>query len=132
MNFDVWPMPIGSSGKPVTAGGIGLISVAASDDEAKLQAAMDLARYLTSAEVGTDVQGFYLAPGARKSVKVADPISKFEPFVAYCYITPIIAEWPQIRTIIHPQIQNAIFGKVAPEEALKQPADEVNSILGGQ
>jgi multiple sugar transport system substrate-binding protein len=132
MNFDVWPMPIGSTGKPVTAGGIGLISVAASDDEVKLQAAMDLARYLTSAEVGTDVQGFYLAPGARKSVKVADPISKFEPFVANCYITPIIADWPQIRTIIHPQIQNAIFGKIAPEEALKQPADEVNGILGGQ
>jgi multiple sugar transport system substrate-binding protein len=132
MNFDVWPMPIMSSGKPVTAGGIGLISVAATDDEAKLQAAMDLGRYLTSAEVGTDVAGFYLAPGARKSVKVADPISKFEPLVASCYITPIIAEWPQIRTIIHPQIQNAIFGKAAPEEALKQPADEVNGILGAQ
>ncbi len=129
MNFDVWPMPIMGGGKPVTAGGIGLISVAASDDQAKLRAAMDLARYLTSAEVGNDVQGYYLAPGARKSVKVSDPISKFEPFVQYCYITPIIAEWPQIRTIIHPQIQNAIFGKIKPDEALKQPADEVNQIL---
>lgn len=129
MNFDVWPMPIMDSGKPVTAGGIGLISVAASDDQAKLQAAMDLGRYLTSAEVGTDVQGYYLAPGARKSVKVSDPISKFEPFVANCYITPIIAQWPQIRTIIHPQIQNAIFGKIKADEALKQPADEVNQIL---
>jgi multiple sugar transport system substrate-binding protein len=132
LNFDVWPMPIGSSGKMVTAGGIGLISVAATDDQAKLQAAMDLARYLTSAEVGTDVEGFYLAPGARKSVKVADPISKFEPFVESTYITPIIADWPQIRTLIHPQIQNAIFGEISPEEALVQPASEVNSILGGQ
>ncbi len=129
MNFDVWPMPIMDSGKPVTAGGIGLISVATSDDKAKLQAAMDLGRYLTSAEVGNDVQGFYLAPGARKSVKVIDPISKFEPFVQSCYITPIIVEWPQIRTIIHPQIQNAIFGKIKPDEALKQPADEINQIL---
>ncbi len=132
MNFDVWPMPLMGSGKPVTAGGIGLISVAATDDQAKLQAAMDLARYLTSAEVGTDVEGYYLAPGARKSVKVSDPISKFEPFVASCYITPIIAAWPQIRTIIHPQIQNVIFGKITAEEALKQPAEEVNGILGGQ
>ena len=40
-------------------------------------------------------------------------------------------QW-QIRTIIHPQIQNAIFGKIAPEEALKQPADEINGILGAQ
>ncbi|MFL5801248.1 MAG: sugar ABC transporter substrate-binding protein, partial [Roseiflexaceae bacterium] len=117
------------SGKPQTAGGIGLISVAAGDDQVKLQAAMDLGRYLTSAEVGSDVEGFYLAPGARKSVKVNDPISKFEPFVASCYITPIITQWPQIRTIIHPQIQNAIFGKISPEEALKQPADEINQIL---
>lgn len=129
LNFDVWPMPIMSSGKPQTAGGIGLISVAASDDPVKLQAAMDLGRYLTSAEVGTDVEGFYLAPGARKSVKVSDPISKFEPFVESCYITPIITEWPQIRTIIHPQIQNAIFGQITPEEALAQPAEEVNQIL---
>jgi multiple sugar transport system substrate-binding protein len=129
LNFDVWPMPIGSTGKPVTAGGIGLISVAATDDTAKLTAAMDLGRYLTSAEVAADVPPFYLAPGARKSVKVSDPISKFEPFVEYCYITPIIADWPQIRTIIHPEIQNAIFGKISPEEALKKPAEEVNQIL---
>lgn len=129
MNFDIKPMPIGSSGKPVTAGGIGLIAVAATQDRAKLQAAMDLARYLTSAQVGHDVDGFYLAPGARKSVKVSDPISKFEPFVAYTYITPIIADWPQIRTIIHPQIQNAIFGKISPADALNQPAAEIDGIL---
>jgi multiple sugar transport system substrate-binding protein len=49
--------------------------------------------------------------------------------IRHCTITPIIAEWPQIRTFIHPQIQNAFFGMLAPEEALKQPADEVNQIL---
>ncbi len=129
VNFDVIPMPIGKSGKPVTAGGIGLISVAASDDQTKLQAAMDFARYLTSAQVGQDVQGYYLAPGARKSVQVSDPIDKFVPFVENTYITPIIAEWPQIRTIIHPQIQNAVLGQIKPEEALKAPAAEINGIL---
>jgi multiple sugar transport system substrate-binding protein len=131
VNFEVLPMPIGASGKEVTAGGIGLISVAASDDQAKLQAAMDFARYLTSGQVGQDVQGYYLAPGARKSVKVNPPIDKFEPFVESTYITPIIAEWPQIRTIIHPQIQNAILGQISPEEALKAPEAEVNQILSG-
>jgi multiple sugar transport system substrate-binding protein len=129
LNFDVVPMPIGKSGKPVTAGGIGLISVAANDDQTKLQAAMDFARYLTSAQVGKDVEGYYLAPGARKSVQVADPIDKFVPFVEYTYITPIIAEWPQIRTIIHPQIQNAILGQVKPDEALNGPAAEIDGIL---
>jgi multiple sugar transport system substrate-binding protein len=114
----------------VTAGGIGLVSVAASDDQTKLDAAMCLGRYLTSAQVQDDVPGFYLAPGARRSVEVADPINKFTPFVEYTYITPIIEEWPQIRTILHPQIQNAIFGQITPEEAFNQPAEEVNGLLG--
>lgn len=128
-NFEVVSMPTGSTGERVTAGGIGLISVAANEDQTKLQAAMDFARYLTSAQVGEDVEGYYLAPGARKSVQVNPPIDKFVPFVEYTYITPIIAEWPQIRTIIHPQIQNAILGQAKPDEALNGPAAEVDSIL---
>ena len=129
LNFDVRPMPTGASGKPGTAGGIGLISVTAIKDKAKLTAAMDLGRYLTSAQVGKDVDGFYLAPGTRKSVTVMDPIDKFTPLVASCYITPIIAEWPQIRTIIHPNIQNAVFGKVTADAAMNAPANEINGIL---
>ena len=129
LNFDVVAMPTGKTGKPGTAGGIGLISVAANKDKTKLTAAMDLGRYLTSAQVGKDVDGFYLAPGARKSVKVVDPISKFDPFVPNCYITPIIADWPQIRTIIHPNIQNAVFGKITADQAMNNPAKEINDIL---
>jgi len=138
LNFDVRGMPIGKGGKPVTAGGIGLISVAAIKDKAKLQAAMDLGRYLTSGQVAQDVppssetgkaSGFYLAPGARKSVKVVDPINKFDALVPVCYITPIIADWPAIRTIIHPNIQNAVFGKLTPEQALNGPAKEIDDIL---
>ncbi|CAA9586957.1 MAG: ABC transporter, substrate-binding protein (cluster 1, maltose/g3p/polyamine/iron) [uncultured Thermomicrobiales bacterium] len=132
VNFDVVPMPIGASGKPITAGGIGLISVTAIKDRAKLTAAMDLGRYLTSAQVNVDVPGFYLAPGARKSVKVADPIDKFTPLVENCYITPIIAEWPQIRTILHPYIQNAVFGRTTPEAAFSEPAREINAILAAR
>jgi multiple sugar transport system substrate-binding protein len=132
LNFDVIPMPTGATGEPITAGGIGLIAVAATDDEQKLQAAMDLARYLTSAQVEADVPGFYLAPGARRTVTAKAPIDKFAPFVENTYITPIIAEWPQIRTIIHPQIQNAILGQITPEEALNGPAEEVNGILSAQ
>lgn len=132
LNFDVRAMPIGKSGRHVTAGGIGLISVAALKDRTKLTAAMDLGRYLTSAQVNVDVPGFYLAPGARKSVKVADPIDKFTPLVESCYITPIIAEWPQIRTIIHPYIQNAVFGKTSVEEAMNGPQKEIDAILAAR
>jgi multiple sugar transport system substrate-binding protein len=132
INFDVRAMPIGKSGRHVTAGGIGFISVAPISDKTKLTAAMDLGRYLTSAQVNLDVPGFYLAPGARKSVKVADPIDKFTPLVESCYITPIIAEWPQIRTILHPYIQNAVFGKTSVEEALNAPQKEIDAILAAR
>jgi multiple sugar transport system substrate-binding protein len=129
MNFDVLPPPIGSTGKPATTGGVGLISVAQQSDQTHVKAAMALARYLTSKEVGDDVHGYYLAPGTRKSVKTLPPINKFEPMIPYTFVTPIIEQWPQIRTIIHPNIQNAVFGKLSPEEALKKPADEINGLL---
>jgi multiple sugar transport system substrate-binding protein len=131
LNFDVIPMPIGKTGKPVTTGGVGLISVAKQTDAERVKAGMALARFLTSNEVTQDVPRYYLAPGARKSVKVVDPINKFEPMIDYTFVTPIIKEWPQIRTIIHPNLQNAVFGKMTAEEAMKAPAEEVNRILSG-
>ncbi len=129
MNFDVLPMPIGSTGKHVTTGGVGLISVAQQSDKTRVQAAMELGRYLTGKQVADDVKGYYLAPAARKSVKVLDPINKFEPMIDYTFVTPIIEKWPEIRTIIHPNIQNAVFGKISPEEAMKGPATEINNLL---
>ena len=131
LNFDVKPMPIGGTGQHFTTGGIGLIAVASIQDTNRLKAAMDLGNYLTSAQVGEDVHGYYLAPGARKSVQVTNPIAKFSPFVAYTWIAPIIAQWPQIRTLIHPQLQKAILGQISASDALNGPASEVNSILSG-
>ena len=132
MNFDVLPMPIGKTGKHVTTGGVGLISVAHQSDAERVKAGMALARFLTSNDVTQDVPRYYLAPGARKSVKTVDPINKFEPMIDYTFVTPIIKEWPQIRTIIHPNLQNAVFGKMTAEEAMKAPAAEINGILSGQ
>lgn len=129
MNFTIKAMPIGGRGVPFTMGGIGLIAVAKMDDSARLKAAMDLGNYLTSAKVADDVPGYYLAPGARRSVKVNDPISLFSPFVASTTFTPLIAQWPQIRTLLQPQIQNAVFGKVSVADALNQPASQINSLL---
>ncbi|GCE49646.1 multiple sugar transport system substrate-binding protein [Thermosporothrix hazakensis] len=131
MNFVVKPMPIGASGKHITAGGIGLISVANLRDENKLKLAMEMARYLTGSQVAKDVDGYYLAPGARKSVVVQDPINMFTPFVEYTYITPMIKQWPQIRKILHDSIQKAVLGKISVKEALDGPASEINSILSG-
>jgi multiple sugar transport system substrate-binding protein len=129
VNLDIWPMPIGKSGKPVSAGGIGLIAVTPHNDPAKLKVSMELARYLTSPQVEKDVPGYYLAPAARKSVTVVSPYNKFSPFASYAWITPSLPVWPQIRSLIHPNIQNAVFGRMSPEQALSQPANEINSLL---
>jgi multiple sugar transport system substrate-binding protein len=129
INLDIWPMPTGKSGKPVSAGGVGLIAVTPNKDTAKQKAAMDLARYLTSPQVEKDVPGYYLAPAARKSVTVVAPYNKFAPIAPNAWITPSLPAWTQIRTLIHPNLQNAVFGKMTAEQALSQPADEVNKLL---
>jgi multiple sugar transport system substrate-binding protein len=129
VNFEIYPMPIGKSGKPISAGGVGLIAVTPAKDADKQRAAMDLARYLTSPQAEADVPGYYLAPGARKSVKVVEPYSKFAPIAPNAWITPSLPTWPQIRTLIHPNLQNAVFGKITPEEALSKPANEINALL---
>lgn len=131
MNFEVRAMPIGKRNKPFTVGGVGLIVVGKHNDKGQEKLAMDFANYLTGKQVATDVNGYYLAPGARKSITVLDPISKFSPFVASTYFMPIIAQWSQIRTLIHSQLQNAVLGKSSAQEALNAPANEINSILSG-
>ncbi|MEI7554421.1 sugar ABC transporter substrate-binding protein [Candidatus Chlorohelix sp.] len=132
LNFQIIHMPIGKSGKAVSAGGIGLIAVAANKDKARLSASMDLVKYLTSAGVEKDVPGYYLAPAARKAVTVQEPFSFFAPIAPTAWITPSLPAWTQIRTLIHPNLQNAIFGKMTAEDALGQPTVEVNKLLAAQ
>ena len=100
---------------------------------------MDLARYLTSAAVQEDVPpsdtapvGFYLAPGARASVQVAPPLDQFLPFVEYMYVTPIIRPWSEFTRLVHPSLQNVIFGEQTAEEAMTEIAPEVNELLADQ
>ena len=135
VNFEIRPIP-SYNGNRLTVGAIGLIAVAQTDDTAKLQAGMDLARYLTSSQVQQDVApsketptGFYLAPGARKSVKVVDPLNKFEPFVQDMWVTPIIKNWSPLTRLIHPALQNVIFGKAKATEAMQGISAEANQLL---
>jgi multiple sugar transport system substrate-binding protein len=130
--LDFRQMPIGKSGKHVSAGGVGLIAVAANKDKVRLTASMDLVKYLTSAQVEKDVPGYFLAPGARKSVTVVAPYSKFAPSAPNAWITPSLPAWVDIRTLIHPRLQEAILGKKSAEEALNQPADEINKLLAAK
>lgn len=136
VNFDIYPLPT-VNGNKLTVGAVGLIAVAKQSDSVKRQAAMDLARYYTSSEVQEDVPpgsnvptGFYLAPGARKSVKVVDPLDKFLPVLPDMWITPLVVDWAKFTRLIHPEYQNIIFGKETPEEAMKKIDAEAQKYLG--
>lgn len=130
MNFGIKPMPIGGAGKHITAGGIGLVAVAATQDQNRLNASMQLAHYLSSSQVGS-VPRYYTAPPARKSVKLSAPASYFSPMVAYTWLAPMIPQWSPIRLLIQPALQKAILGQQSPKDALDGIADQVNSLLSG-
>ncbi len=136
VNFEIYPVPTFGDNEPVTIGAMGLIAVVQQDDAARVAAGMDLARYLTSAAVQEDVPpsdihpvGFYLAPGARASVVVAPPLDNFLPFLPYMYVTPILKNWSPLTRIVHPALQNVIFGQITAEQAMNEIAPEINDLL---
>lgn len=136
VNFEIYPLPT-VNGNKLTVGAVGLIAVAKQADEQKRLAAMDAARYFTSAEVQEDVPpgsnvstGFYLAPGARKSVKVVDPLDKFLTVLPDMWITPLVVDWAKFTRLIHPEYQNILFGKEKPADAMNKIATEAAGYLG--
>ncbi len=138
VNFDIYPHPT-FNGNKITVGAIGLIAVAKNSDTAKRQAAMDLARYLTSSEVQEDVPpgsnvptGFYLAPAGRKSVKVPAPLDQFIPMLPDMWVTPLIPNWSALTRLFHPEYQNIIFGKTKPADAMSKIAPEADKLIAGQ
>ncbi len=138
VNFDIYPHPT-VNGNRLTVGAVGLIGVAKTSDPVKRQAAMDLGRYLTSSEVQDDVPpgsnvptGFYLAPGARKSVKVNPPLDKFVPMLPDMWITPLIVNWAPFTRLFHPEYQNIIFGKIKPADSMAKIAPEADKLISGK
>jgi multiple sugar transport system substrate-binding protein len=138
VNFEIYPHPT-MNGNKLTVGAVGLVGIAKMRDAVKRQAAMDLARYVTSSAVQEDVPpgsnvatGFYLAPGARKSVKIVAPLDKFLPMLPDMWVTPLIVNWAPLTRLIHPEYQNIIFGKVKAEDAMKKIAPEADKLISGK
>jgi len=63
----VIPPPIGATGKLVTNGAFGLYTVVKVDDQDKLKAAHEFAKYLTGSQVAKDIPNWQQAPGLRRS-----------------------------------------------------------------
>ncbi|MCI0475379.1 MAG: extracellular solute-binding protein, partial [Anaerolineales bacterium] len=63
----VIPPPTGATGKLVTNGAFGLYTVVKVDDQDKLKAAHEFAKYLTGSQVAKDIPNWQQAPGLRRS-----------------------------------------------------------------
>jgi len=136
VNFEIYPHPT-VNGNKLTVGAVGLVGIAKMKDNVKRQAAMDLGRYVTSSEVQIDVPpgsnvptGFYLAPGARKSVKIVAPLDKFLPMLPDMWVTPLITQWAPFTRLFHPEYQNIIFGKTKAEDSMKKIQAEADKLIG--
>lgn len=133
MDYTILPPPIGDAGEPVTVGGMGTYAVPVKDDEARMAAAHQLGRYLTSADVAADVPGWYLAPGTRQSIKVSDTTPEmlaFEEMLPFVTFMPLIENWAEVDSAIHPEIQLAVSGQKSAQEALDAVGTVVTPLLG--
>lgn len=134
VDFTILPPPIGAYGQSITVGGMGTYAVPAKDgDDARLAAAHDLGRYLTSNAVLEDVPGWYLAPGTRQSIKVSDTTPEmrvFEDMLPSVQFMPLIENWAQVDALIHPEVQLAVSGQKTPQQALDDAGTQITPLLG--
>lgn len=133
IEYTILPPPIGAAGETVTVGGMGTYAVPMKDDPARMAAAHELARYLTSAAVAEDVPGWFLAPGTRESITVSETTPEMAPFedmLPAVRFMPLVEEWAQIDAAIHPEIQLAVSGQKSAQEALDAAGEQITPLLG--
>lgn len=128
----VVPPPIGDMGTLVTNGAMGLFAVVDVDDQDQLQAAHDLASYLTGSQVAQDVEGWQLAPGLRRSntsyatTPTREVIAKLVEFGVYEVPVAVSAE---VGTNYGAALQAIILGEMTAQEAMDAIAPEYQAAL---
>ena len=133
IDFTILPPPIGDAGETVTVGGMGTYAVPMKDDPERMAAAHALARYLTSADVAEDVPGWDLAPGTRQSITVSEAtpeMAAFEEMLPFVRFMPLIEDWAQVDSAIHPEIQLAVSGQKSAQQALDDAGTQITPLLG--
>jgi multiple sugar transport system substrate-binding protein len=131
--FTILPPPIGDAGETVTVGGMGTYAVPMKDDPERMAAAHALGRYLTSPDVAEDVPGWYLAPGTRQSIRVSDTtpeMAAFEEMLPFVKFMPLIENWAEVDSAIHPEIQLAVSGQKSAQQALDDAGTQITPLLG--
>jgi multiple sugar transport system substrate-binding protein len=121
----VLPPPTGDMGSLVTNGAFGLFAVVDVEDEAKETAAHKLASYLTGSQVATDVEGWQLAPGLRRSntsyatTPNREVIAKLVEFGVY---EAPVATSAELGAQYGAALQSIILGEQTAQEAMDEIA----------
>jgi multiple sugar transport system substrate-binding protein len=128
----VIPPPTGAMGKLVTNGAFGLYAVVKIDDQDKLKAAHELAKYLTGSQVAKDIPGWQLAPGLRKSNTGyatnanREVIAKLVEFGVY---EAPVATSAELGNRYGAALQAIILGKQTPKQAMDEIAPDYQKEL---
>ena len=128
----VIPPPTGAMGKLVTNGAFGLYAVVKIDDQDKLKAAHELAKYLTGSQVAKDIPGWQLAPGLRKSNTGyatnanREVIAKLVEFGVY---EAPVATSAELGNRYGAALQAIILGKQTPKQAMDEIAPDYKKEL---
>ena len=114
------------------------LGITVHDDPAKREAAMELARFLTSAEVSEGVKVW--SRPARKSVieaqqqdpefLYADFMPQFEAYVSK--LIPLMGQGPhsiEVITLYESQVEAIFSGDLTPEQALSEFEEKANQTL---
>ncbi|HEY9076296.1 MAG TPA: sugar ABC transporter substrate-binding protein [Anaerolineaceae bacterium] len=128
----VLPPPVGKLGKTVTNGAFGLYAVVKNDDQNRLKAAHELAKYLTGSQVAKDVEGWQLAPGLRRSNTgyATNPNREMvAKLVEYGVYEAPVATSAELGTNYGAQLQAIILGKATPKEAMDKIAPDYQKEL---
>ena len=128
----VIPPPTGATGKLVTNGAFGLYTVVKVDDQDKLKAAHDFAKYLTGSQVAKDIAGWQQAPGLRRSntgyatTPNRDVIAKLVEFGVY---EAPVATSAELGNNYGAALQAIILGKKTPKQAMDDIAPDYQKEL---
>jgi multiple sugar transport system substrate-binding protein len=128
----VIPPPVGGSGKLVTNGAFGLYTVVKVDDQDKLKAAHDFAKYLTGSQVAKDIPNWQQAPGLRRSntgyatTPNREVIAKLVEFGVY---EPPVATSAELNNNQVAAWQAVILGKQTAKQAMDALAPDFQKEL---
>jgi len=128
----VVPPPTGAMGKLVTNGAFGLYAVVNTDDQDKLKASHEFAKYLTGSQVAKDIPGWQLAPGLRRSntgYATNENRAVIAKLVEFGVYEAPVATSAELGSKYGAALQAIILGKQTAQEAMDQIAPEYQKEL---